>query len=47
MASLLEHAFINKFIDDIGDAITSVGGDVTDADKPCDYVTIIKYQKAP
>lgn len=44
MASLLEHAFINKFIDDIGDAITSVGGDVTDADKPCDYVKIIKDQ---
>lgn len=44
MASLLEHVAINKLIDDLGDAITSVGGDVTGADKPCDYVEIIKNQ---
>lgn len=44
MASLLEHVSLNKLTDQLGEAIASVGGDVSDVDSPFDYPDIIKDQ---
>lgn len=42
MANLLEHVMINKLGDDLGEAITEVGGDVSGIDNIMDYPEYIK-----
>ena len=42
MANLLEHVMINKLGDDLSEAITEVGGDVSEIDNIMDYPEYIK-----
>lgn len=44
MASLLEHVTLNKLTDELSDAITDVGGVISNEDGPMDYPNIIRNQ---